>query len=131
MRVSAALTIAQERPIVVDQDQTQDFALEPLPCILLVDDDNNAPDVLPYYTTALDNLGYDYDVFDVGGGAATVPPLGEMAGYSIVIWFSGDKYGGGDPAGPNATDETPTWLPTWTAAAISSSPARTISTTWT
>lgn len=107
MRVSAADHRPQERPIVVDQDQIQAFALEPLPCVLLVDDDNNAPNLLSYYTTALDNLGYDYDVYDVGGGSADGPSLSELQGYSVVIWFSGDQYGGtsSPEAGPNANDE--------------------------
>jgi hypothetical protein len=103
MRVSAAGHETQERPIVVDHDQTQDFALEPLPCILLVDDDNDSPDVQSYYTAALDDLGYDYNLFDVGGGGADGPTLAELEGYKMVIWFSGDKYG--DSAGPNGTDE--------------------------
>jgi hypothetical protein len=103
MRVSAAGHQTEERPIVVDHDQTQDFALEPLPCVLVVDDDNNAPDVRSYYTAALDDLGYDYNVFDVGGGGADGPELAGLEGYAMVIWFSGDKYGGS--AGPNGTDE--------------------------
>ncbi len=104
MRVSAYGHRSQERPIVVDHNQIQDFALEPLPCILLVDDDNNAPDTRPYFTAALDALGYDYDVFDVGGGSGNGPDLAGLQGYSIVIWFSGDKFGGS--AGPSGTDET-------------------------
>jgi hypothetical protein len=89
----------------VDQDQNQDFALEPLPCILLVDDDNNSPNVRSYFRNALDNMGYDYDVFDVGTGAGNGPSLAEMQHYSIIIWFSGDKYGANDLAGPNSADE--------------------------
>ncbi|MBU0492747.1 MAG: M28 family peptidase, partial [Chloroflexi bacterium] len=54
LRVSAALRRPAERVVVADHDQVQDFALEPLPCILLVDDDNDAPDVRPYYIAALD-----------------------------------------------------------------------------
>jgi PKD repeat protein len=77
--------------------------LLPLPCVLLVDDDNNAPDVRPYYTAALDALGVDYDVFDVGGGAGNGPTLEGMMGYQMIIWFSGDKWG--SSAGPNGTDE--------------------------
>ncbi|MCA9962350.1 MAG: carboxypeptidase regulatory-like domain-containing protein, partial [Anaerolineales bacterium] len=105
MHVTAAAHRPAERAITVDQNQVQDFALETLPCILLVDDDNNSPDVQSYYTAALDALGYDYDLFDVGGGAGNGPTLAELQGYSIVIWFSGDKYGS-TSAGPNATDET-------------------------
>jgi len=104
LRVTAAQHHSEERVVVVDHNQTQDFALEPLPCILLVDDDNNSPDVRPYFTAALDNLGYDYDIFDVGGGSGNGPDLAGLQGYSIVIWFSGDKFG--SSAGPNGTDET-------------------------
>ena len=74
-----------------------------VPCILLVDDDNDHPDMTAYYVDALNILGYAYDVFDVGGGVGNGPTLAEMENYAIVIWFSGDKVGGG--AGPNPTDE--------------------------
>lgn len=92
----------EERPVVVDHDQTQSYTLAPVPCILLVDDDNDAPDVRGYYTAALSSLGYAYDVFEVAD-AGNGPTLLELAGYPAVIWFSGDQYG--DSAGPNATDE--------------------------
>jgi chitodextrinase len=75
------------------------------PCILLVDDDNNDPDVRAYYEDALAGLGYAFDIFDVGGGAADGPTLAEMQGYGIVIWFSGDKWSNEGEAGPNPTDE--------------------------
>lgn len=95
-----------DRAVVIDRDQTQDFVLDPLPCILLVDDDNNSPDVRPYYSAALDALGYSYDVFDVGGGSGNGPSLEAMAGYRHVFWFSGDQYSSGTPkAGPSAADE--------------------------
>ena len=101
-RVTAAQHQPEERAVVVDSDQTQNYVLEPLPCILLVDDDNNAPNTAPYFTAALDTLGYDYDVFDTGGSSG--PTAAELAGYAIVIWFSGDTYGG--TAGPNSSDES-------------------------
>ncbi|MGD8626476.1 MAG: M28 family peptidase, partial [Anaerolineae bacterium] len=82
MRVQAADHRPQTRGIVVDGDQRQDFALEPLPCILLVDDDNDAPDVAGYYTAALDNLGYDYDLVAIGG-AADGPDLDTLQGYGV------------------------------------------------
>ncbi|MGC8960567.1 MAG: M28 family peptidase, partial [Chloroflexia bacterium] len=103
MHVTAYGHRPAQRAIVLDHNQTQNFGLEPLPCILLVDDDNNSPDTRPYFTAALDTLGYDYDVFDVGGGSGNGPNLAGLQGYAIVIWFSGDKYGGS--AGPNSTDE--------------------------
>ncbi|MFU8771452.1 MAG: M28 family peptidase [Anaerolineales bacterium] len=103
MHVTAPMYAPESREIVLDGDRTEDFVLNPLPCVLLVDDDNNAPNVLPYYTSALNSLGIDYDVFDVGGGSANGPPLEGLQGYAMVIWFSGDKYG--NSAGPNSTDE--------------------------
>jgi subtilisin family serine protease len=108
LRVTATLHQPEERVVVLDHDQVQDFALEPRPCILLVDDDNNQPDVRPYFAAALTSLGYDYAIFDVGDGGANGPSLDEMEGHSLVIWFSGDKafsFGGGGTAGPNASDE--------------------------
>ncbi len=74
--------------------------------VLLVDDDDNSPDVRAYYTAALAALGLPYDVFDVGGGAGNGPTATQMADYDLVIWFSGDQFGSfSDEAGPNATDE--------------------------
>jgi subtilisin family serine protease len=108
LRVTATLHQPEERVVIVDGDQVQDFALDPRPCILLVDDDDNKPDVRPYFTAALTTLGYDYSVFDVGDGGANGPSLAELEGHSLVIWFSGDKafsFGGGGAAGPNAVDE--------------------------
>ncbi|MBN1135195.1 MAG: PKD domain-containing protein, partial [Anaerolineae bacterium] len=90
--------------VVENGTTTQDLALEPrpLPCILLVDDDNNAPDALPYFTAALDDMGLGYDVFDTAGGNG--PDQAGLSGYKMVFWFSGDTWGG--TAGPNSTDET-------------------------
>ncbi len=34
-------------------------------CVLLVDDDQDGPDVHIYYTSTLDELGVTYDVWDV------------------------------------------------------------------
>ncbi len=75
------------------------------PCaILLVDDDNNAPDVRSYYTNTLDSLGYYYNVFDTDAGSDDGPSSPWMALHDAVIWFSGDIYGS-TSAGPNSTDE--------------------------
>ncbi|MBK8988055.1 MAG: M20/M25/M40 family metallo-hydrolase [Chloroflexi bacterium] len=100
MRVTAVGYQPTERAITLDQNQTQDFYLASRPCVLLVDDDNDSPDVRPYYTAALDALGVSYDVFNAGSGNG--PSLDEMTGYQAIIWFSGDKYG---TAGPNSADE--------------------------
>lgn len=73
--------------------------------VLLVDDDDNSPNVRPLYEAALTTLGISYSVFDVGGGSGNGPTAAAMSAYDIVIWFSGDQFGTPAEAGPNATDE--------------------------
>ncbi len=90
-RASAALHQPEEREVNVDQNQTQDFALEPLPCILLVDDDGDGPDVRSYYTDALDDLGLDYNVWDVA--AQGDPAFEDLFGYAMVFWWTGYPWG--------------------------------------
>ena len=108
LKAKAPLHLPVTVEVIVAGNVTQDFFLEPLPCILLVDDDNNAPDTRPYFTAALAAMGLDYAVFDTGGGDG--PTLDGLAGYRMVFWFSGDAYG--STAGPNAADEAnlTTWL---------------------
>lgn len=77
-----------------------------VPCsglqVLLVDDDDNSPDVRPYYEEALTALGATYDVWDTTY-PNTEPGAGDLAGYEAVVWFSGDKTDG--YAGPAAAAE--------------------------
>jgi len=73
---------------------------------LLVDDDDNAPNMRPYYEAALTALGYSYTVFNVPTASANGPDAATMNSYDLVIWFSGDKYNSSNPAaGPNSVDE--------------------------
>ncbi len=76
-------------------------------CVLLVDDDNDAPDLRGFYQAALNGLGVSFNLFEVGTTNQNGPTAAQMAGHRIVIWWSGDKFGSpSDPwAGPNATDE--------------------------
>jgi|GEM_PF-1074558 len=62
-------------------------ASSPLPCVLLVDDDQNNPDVRTYYISALDELGVTYDVWDVATQGD--PSASDLMGYKMVIWFTG------------------------------------------
>ncbi|NJD60137.1 MAG: M28 family peptidase [Anaerolineae bacterium] len=73
--------------VAVQTNVAQDFNLGPLPCILLVDDDRDNPNVRTYYTAALDNLGYSYDVWNI----LTVgnPSADNLFGYRQVVWFTG------------------------------------------
>ena len=61
------------------------------PQVLLVDDDDNTPDVQDTYTAALDAFGVGYDVWDPGN-ADVEPHLATLAAYPVTLWFSGDKY---------------------------------------
>ncbi len=85
------------------------FTTASVPPILLVDDDDNGPDVLATYTSALDNLGMSYDIWDTNG-SDTEPSATQLAPYSTVIWFTGGSFGGA--AGPGSAGETAlgTWL---------------------
>ncbi|MEI2607584.1 MAG: S8 family serine peptidase [Candidatus Promineifilaceae bacterium] len=85
------------------------FTTRDIPDILLVDDDDNAPDTRATYTAALGVLGLDYDVWDTAN-SNNEPTIANLAPYKMVIWFSGDEFGGF--AGPGATGETAlaTWL---------------------
>ena len=70
--------------------------------ILLVDDDDNDPDVRSYYETALTELGHSYDVWDTGG-SDNEPTLADLSCHEMVIWFTGASWGG--YAGPGAEGE--------------------------
>jgi len=70
---------------------------------LLVDDDDNGPDVRSYYTDTLDALGLSYDIWDTGN-TDNEPDAAYLNSYTTVIWFSGDGWGG--YAGPGSAGET-------------------------
>lgn len=58
-----------------------------LACVLLVDDDQDGPDVRIYYTSALDELGVTYDVWDVATRGD--PSADDLTNYQMVLWFTG------------------------------------------
>lgn len=62
--------------------------------ILLVDQDDNNPDVRHYFTDTLDALGEAYQVFDVATSGS--PQLVDLEPFSVVIWFSGLRFSGPD-----------------------------------
>src|SRR3954453_11456640 len=70
--------------------------------ILLVDDDDNNPDVESYYATALNALGKTYDIWDTGN-SDNEPGAVALQAYKTVLWFSGHSFGGA--AGPGASGE--------------------------
>jgi hypothetical protein len=89
------------------------FTTEDIPPILLVDDDDDGPDVQPVWTAALDALGLSYDVWVTGSGDVE-PGASDIAAYDVVLWMSGDRFGtqNSGPAGPSPSTEAAlgTWL---------------------
>ena len=79
-----------------------DFTTRAIPAILVVDDDDNSPDVRAYYTDALDALGLQYEVWDTGNSDAE-PAFGDLGPYRAILWFTGDEFGGS--AGPGSAGE--------------------------
>ena len=67
---------------------------------LLVDQDGNNPNVLPYYTAALDAFGQPYDIWDLD--ANPVMPKDYLKNYWAVVWFTGNSYPA--PITPYETD---------------------------
>ena len=71
--------------------------------VLLVDDDDNSPDVRGYYTAALDALGVSYTVWNTNN-SDTEPDIARLSGYDTVIWFTGDNDTAATGPGANAED---------------------------
>ncbi|MDP9281365.1 MAG: hypothetical protein M3P38_04625 [Chloroflexota bacterium] len=59
---------------------------------LLVDNDDNAPDVQSYYTTALTSAGVKFSVWDLKTDANL--PLNYMKAFKTIVWFTGNSYPG-------------------------------------
>jgi hypothetical protein len=81
---------------------TVNYIQSPGSAILLVDDDDNNPDVESYYATALNALGKTYDVWDTGN-SDNEPGAVALQAYKTVLWLTGHSYGGA--AGPGASGE--------------------------
>jgi hypothetical protein len=71
--------------------------------LLLVDDDDNGPDVRSTYTDTLDALGQEYDVWDTDD-SDDEPDATTLSQYANVVWFTGDSFGG--TAGPGSAGES-------------------------
>ena len=86
------------------------FTTRSAPPVLLVDDDDNSPDVRATYTDALTSVGLAYDVWDTENTDTNEPDAADLAPYEMVVWFTGDEFGGA--AGPGSSTEAAlaTWL---------------------
>ncbi|GAB4581021.1 MAG: hypothetical protein Fur0022_37660 [Anaerolineales bacterium] len=77
--------------------------------IMVVDDDDNSPDVVFTYTQILDQLGYHYTIWDTD--VSDVEPLTTtLENYEMVVWFSGDAFGGTAGPGPQSEAVLANWL---------------------
>jgi murein tripeptide amidase MpaA len=55
--------------------------------------DPSGPHYLTYYTDALDELGVDYEIYDVDRRGNVAPDaLGVLSHFDTVIWYTGDDY---------------------------------------
>ena len=71
--------------------------------VLLVDDDDNSPDVRADYIDMITAAGLLYEVHDTQN-SNNEPDAATLQGYPLVIWFTGDEWGGF--AGPGSAGET-------------------------
>jgi hypothetical protein len=83
--------------------------------ILLVDDDDNSPDVVSIYTHTLTSLGKTYVIWDTGG--TSEPVSNTLNSFDTVVWFTGDAYSGVGYAGEIALGN---WLDTGKCLLMSS-----------
>lgn len=80
------------------------FTTASVPTVLLVDDDDNSPDVRGIYEAALNAAGLaGFEVWNTNN-SDTEPTAVDLANYQLVIWFTGDEYGGA--AGPGTAGST-------------------------
>ena len=84
---------------------TFSFTTRAVPPILLVDDDDNSPDLRSTYTDILDALVGDqgYDIWDANNSDVE-PDAATLSPYTSVIWFTGDAFD--SSAGPGSVGET-------------------------
>lgn len=94
-----------------DWSPTFTFTTLDIPPVLLVDDDDNGPDVRQEFVDALNGLGVGFDVWDTGN-TDNEPSAAFLTPYEAVIWFTGDEYGGAAGPGPNGESALAAWLDT-------------------
>jgi serine protease AprX len=87
--------------------------------VLFVDDDDNTPDIRPYYTDVFDDLGLTYDVWDTENSNFE-PDLMTLGAYDLVVWASGHEWGGSAGPGPEGEAALSAWLDTGGTLLLSS-----------
>ncbi len=89
LRATALLHLSERLHVDADHDQTVDFVLTPSACALLIDGDEDRPDVRSYYTATLDGLGISYQVWDIVSRGD--PVAEDLLGHWIVAWWTGNS----------------------------------------
>jgi hypothetical protein len=88
---------------------TASFTTRAVPPLLLVDDDDNQPDVRRAYEQALTGLDQAFDIWDTGN-SDDEPTAADLALYRAVIWFAGGEYGGSAGPGLEGSADLARWL---------------------
>ncbi len=84
--------------------EVRSFTTGDVPSVLLVDDDDNNPNMRSIYETLLNDAGLaGFQVWDTNN-SDNEPQIADLSGYDLVVWFSGDSFGGF--AGPGSSGET-------------------------
>ncbi|MDG2201821.1 MAG: S8 family serine peptidase [Phycisphaerales bacterium] len=92
-----------------DWSDTSSFTTSEGIHVLLVDDDDNTPDVQAYYTSPMNDLGLEFDVWDTMN-TDNEPDLDTLRNYDLVIWFTGAEWGGFAGPGDAAEVDLAAWL---------------------
>lgn len=99
---SSTSTVNSVTMPAASQTVTVNYVQSGSPAILLVDDDDNNPDVRSYYTVALDGLGKSYQIWNTAN-SDNEPGNVALQAYKTVIWFTGASFSG--VTGPGASGE--------------------------
>lgn len=86
-----------------------EFTTRVVPAILLVDDDDNNPDLRSTYVALLQSVGQDFDVWNTND-TDNEPTTADLSPYSTVVWFTADSFGGTCGPGGPAESALGTWL---------------------
>jgi choice-of-anchor B domain-containing protein len=87
--------------------------------VLLVDDDDNTPDVRGTYEAALTAAGLSYTVWDTSNSDVE-PTQAWLSAFDMVVWFTGAEFGGYSGPGSVGESRLASWLDNGACLLISS-----------
>lgn len=74
--------------------------------LLVVDDDDNIPDLASDMIEGLRAGGQQFEWWDVGGGVSNEPTSDRLAAHNRIFWFTGDHTNSSGTVGPQAAATT-------------------------